>query len=90
MNENKDLLKERAAKLIDLKSIITILLVLTLVVLVITFVIKNGTLEEKFFLLFSNVTTMVITYYFTRKNINEDKAVISQEDAKTNNLSTKK
>ena len=90
MNENKDLLKERAAKLIDLKSIITILLVLTLVVLVITFVIKNGTLEEKLFLLFSNVTTMVITYYFTRKNINEDKAAISQEDAKTNNLSTKK
>lgn len=90
MNENKDLLKERAAKLIDLKSIITILLILTLVILVITFVIKNGTLEEKLFLLFSNVTTMVITYYFTRKNINEDKAVISQEDVKTNNLSTKK
>lgn len=90
MNENKDLLKERAAKLMDLKSIITILLVVTLVVLVITFAIKNGTLEEKLFLLFSNVTTMVITYYFTRKNINEDKAIISQENAKTNNLSTKK
>ena len=61
------LMKEKLAKLIDLKSIITILLVLTLVVLVITFAIRNGTLEEKLFLLFSNVTTMVITYYFTKK-----------------------
>lgn len=60
-------MKEKLAKLIDLKSIITILLVLTLVVLVITFAIKNGTLEEKLFLLFSNVTTMVITYFFTKK-----------------------
>lgn len=60
-------MKEKLAKLIDLKSIITILLVLTLVVLVITFAIRNGTLEEKLFLLFSNVTTMVITYYFTKK-----------------------
>lgn len=60
-------MKEKLAKLIDLKSIITIILVLTLVVLVITFAIKNGTLEEKLFLLFSNVTTMVITYFFTKK-----------------------
>ena len=60
-------MKEKLAKLIDLKSIITIILVLTLVVLFITFAIKNGTLEEKLFLLFSNVTTMVITYFFTKK-----------------------
>lgn len=61
------MLKERISKLIDLKSIITILLILTLIVLVITFAIRNGTLEEKLFLLFSNVTTMVITYFFSKK-----------------------
>lgn len=61
------MLKEKISKLIDLKSIITILLILTLIVLVITFAIRNGTLEEKLFLLFSNVTTMVITYFFSRK-----------------------
>lgn len=55
-------------KLIDLKSIITILLILTLVILVIAFAIKNGTLEEKLFLLFSNVTTMVVTYFFSKKS----------------------
>jgi hypothetical protein len=60
-------MKEKLSKLIDLKSIITILLVLTLVILVITFAIKTGTIEEKLFLLFSNVTTMVITYFFTKK-----------------------
>ncbi len=61
------MLKEKISKLIDLKSIITILLILTLIVLVITFAIRNGTLEEKLFLLFSNVTTMVITYFFSKK-----------------------
>jgi len=65
-------MKEKISKLIDLKSIITILLVLTLVILVLVFAIRNQTLEEKLFLLFSNVTTMVITYFFTKKS-NEDK-----------------
>ena len=63
------MLKEKISKLIDLKSIITILLILTLIVLVITFAIRNGTLEEKLFLLFSNVTTMVITYFFQRNRM---------------------
>lgn len=60
-------MKEKIEKLIDLKSIITIILVLTLVILVLLFAIKNGTLEEKLFLLFSNIITMVITYFFTKK-----------------------
>ncbi len=67
------MLKEKISKLIDLKSIITILLILTLIVLVITFAVRNGTLEEKLFLLFSNVTTMVITYFFSKKQ-NVEKA----------------
>ena len=65
-------MKEKLAKLIDLKSIITILLIVTLVTLVIIFAIKNGTLEEKLFLLFSNITTMVITYFFSKKNANDN------------------
>ncbi|WP_400224524.1 hypothetical protein [Methanobrevibacter smithii] len=60
-------MKEKLCKLIDLKSIITILLILTLVILVLVFTFKNGIINENLFLLFSNVTTMVITYYFTKK-----------------------
>ena len=72
-------MKEKISKLIDLKSIITILLVLTLVILVLIFAIRNGTLEENLFLLFSNVTTMVITYFFTKKS-NEDKTEKIEEN----------
>lgn len=82
-------MKEKLSKLIDLKSIITILLVLTLVILVITFAIKTGTIEEKLFLLFSNVTTMVITYFFTKKTNNDDKSILNEKYTDENNLSSK-
>ncbi len=72
-------MKDKISKLIDLKSIITIMLVATLVILVLVFAIRNGTLEEKLFLLFSNVTTMVITYFFTKKS-NEDKTEKIEEN----------
>ncbi len=72
-------MKDKISKLIDLKSIITILLVLTLVILVLIFAIRNQTLEENLFLLFSNVTTMVITYFFTKKS-NEDKTEKTEEN----------
>ena len=56
-------MKEKLAKLIDVKSIITICLVLTLI-----FVVLFGkNIDEKVFNLFSNVVTMVITYFFTKK-----------------------
>ena len=55
-------------KLFDLKSIITLTLVITLEVLVVIFSFTKEILDEKLFLLFSNVTTMVITYYFSKKN----------------------
>lgn len=55
-------------KLFDLKSIITLTLVITLEVLVVIFSFTKEVLDEKLFLLFSNVTTMVITYYFSKKN----------------------
>ena len=51
-------------KLIDVKSIVTLLLVFTLVYIVIT----GRTLDEKVFLLFSNTVTMIVTYFFTKKS----------------------
>ena len=56
-------MKNKIAKLIDVKSIITILLICVLAIVVLT----NMTVDEKIFNLFSNITTMVITYFFTRK-----------------------
>lgn len=54
---------ENVAKLIDLKSIITLSLIITLEVLI----IKGAKMNDDMFLLFSNLTTMVITFYFTKK-----------------------
>ena len=51
-------------KLIDVKSIVTLILVFALVFIV----VMNKTLDENVFLLFSNVVTMVITYFFTKKS----------------------
>ena len=57
---------KKLAKLIDVKSIITIGLVITLVVVT----LFNVPVEEKVFNLFSNVLTMVMTYFFTKKTDN--------------------
>lgn len=57
-------MKERFAKLIDVKSIVTLALVATLVYVV----VSNNAIDEKVFLLFSNATTMIITYFFTKKS----------------------
>ena len=59
--------KEQFAKLVDLKSIITFLLVATLIFLVTLFAVSAGSLDEKLFNLFSNIITMTVTYFFTRK-----------------------
>lgn len=55
---------ENIAKLIDLKSIITLSLIMTLEILI----IKGAKLDNDLFLLFSNITTMVITFYFAKKD----------------------
>ena len=60
--------KERIAKLIDLKSIVTLSLIITLEYLI----IKGVKLEDQMFLLFSNITTMVITFYFAKKDNKEE------------------
>lgn len=56
-------MKDKLIKLIDVKSIVTLLLVITLIVVV----IKDIKMNSDLFLLFSNVVTMVITYFFTRQ-----------------------
>lgn len=57
-------MKEKIAKLIDLKSIITLTLVITLEILI----IRGTDLDDNLFLLFSNILTMVVTYFFTKKS----------------------
>lgn len=64
---------KQIAKLIDLKSIITLELVTTLIVTVIYSLTHDISLDDKVFLLFSNVTTAVVTYYFTKKSSDEKK-----------------
>lgn len=59
---------ENIGKLIDLKSIITLSLIMTLEILI----IKGAKLDNDLFLLFSNITTMVITFYFTKKENNKE------------------
>lgn len=60
-------MKEKIAKLIDLKSIITLTLIITLEILI----IKGTKIDNDIFLLFSNIITMVITYFFTKKKEND-------------------
>lgn len=55
---------DRLIKLVDVKSLITIGLVTTLIIIV----AKDVPVEEKVFNLFSNLVTMVLTYFFTKKD----------------------
>ena len=56
-------MKNKISNLIDVKSIITLLLVLVLLVVV----VRNKAIDDKLFNLYSNVLTMVMTYFFTKK-----------------------
>lgn len=53
---------DKIAKLIDLKSIVTLSLIFTLEYLI----IRGVVLKDPMFLLFSNITTSVITFYFAK------------------------
>ena len=55
-------------KLIDVKSIVTLVLLATLVFVT----APNRPMGDNVFLLFSNVTTMVFTYFFTKKKEGEN------------------
>lgn len=67
-------MKSKLEKLVDLKSIITILLVSTLVFLVIYSAVTGKNISNDIFLLFSNIITMVVTYFFTKKKEGEKDA----------------
>ena len=56
-------MKEKIAKLIDVKSIVTLSVIATLVYIV----VSGRTIDENIFLLLSNVATMIVTYFFTKK-----------------------
>lgn len=60
-------LKERLAKLIDLKSIITLLMVVTLIALMFSDIDMDGDIKT----LFCTTFGMVITYYFTKSSREE-------------------
>lgn len=61
-------MKDKFAKLIDVKSIVTLVLVFTLVFVV----VRGVNINQDVFLLFSNATTMIITYFFTKKSGDTD------------------
>lgn len=62
-------MKKQIIKLIDLKSIITLVLVISLVGIVFGHVNIN---DEAVKTLFVSMTSSVFTYYFTHKKDNED------------------
>jgi hypothetical protein len=56
-------MKNKITDLINVKSIVTLSLVFTLVGIV----ISGKKIDSDVFLLFSNCTTMIVTYFFTKK-----------------------
>ena len=52
----------------DVKSFVTILFALTVVILLFIVVFKSERVFETVFLLFTNLCTAVFTYFFTKKN----------------------
>ena len=65
-------MKEKISKLIDVKSIATLTLLLTLEIITIMVFFKgNLDLIQLVFTLFSNIVTMVFTYFFTKKKDTE-------------------
>lgn len=57
----------------DLKSFVTVAFTLTLIVLIVIVALKsNWDVFQIVFTLFSNVVVSVFTYYFTKKDNNEN------------------
>ena len=52
----------------DVKSFVTILFAITLVILLFIAVFKSENIFQTVFLLFTNLSTAVFTYFFTKKN----------------------
>jgi uncharacterized membrane protein len=58
----------------DLKSFVTVTLTLTLVAIIIVSLFFDKKLDQNLLLLFTNITTSVFTYYFTKKEDTTKKA----------------
>ena len=61
-------MKEKIAKLIDVKSIVTLLMTIALVVLMFV----NIDINKELLMLFSTSYGAVITYFFTKKKENKE------------------
>ena len=61
-------MKEKFARLIDVKSIVTLLMTIALVVLMFT----NIEINKELLMLFSTSYGAVITYFFTKKKENKE------------------
>lgn len=61
-------MKEKFTKLIDVKSIVTLLMTMALVVLMFT----NVDINKELLMLFSTSYGAVITYFFTKKKENKE------------------
>ena len=61
-------MRKKLIRLIDVKSIVT----LSLMAVMVTAVIRNSPIDDKLFSLYSNITSMVITYFFTKKQKEDD------------------
>lgn len=72
-------MKKKIEKLIDVKSIVTILLVVTMIFLVVYSAITGKNITGDLFLLFSNIITMVVTYFFTKKSTGDEAKETSEE-----------
>lgn len=62
-------MKDKFSNLINVKSIVTLALIFTLVAIV----LSGKKIDSDIFLLFSNSTTMIVTYFFTKKTTDENK-----------------
>lgn len=52
----------------DLKSFVTVALTVCLITILVINIITGKTVEDNLLLLFTNITTAVFTYYFSRKD----------------------
>ena len=63
-----EMIKERLAKLIDVKSIVTITLVVTLV----TIILAQLDIKDNIFQLFSSAVMLVLGFFFGKKDTGGD------------------
>ncbi len=68
-------MKDKLAKLIDVKSIATLAVIADLIFLVDYCVVTGNESAEKLVILFTNVVTAIVTYFFTKKTKEKDSGI---------------